>query len=311
MARKMSPKPNARALATGALLHELLVNDPRYRRTWLMRARRVRGGELSRAAVAEVIASHLWEVGERPDTNIDLPRELKDRVGRALDGVILTSETLRWILDAFGFTAEDARRVWMTYSGIQTGSSGVGHTLIRQRPMARPQWHRTVSLFERYRMAADGSLLDRRTWHTIVAREDGVSEYLFNHEPYAEKVRVVHGGIAGGRYLYGDGLVGQGIVLDRTLRKGETTSMEYVTEYPEGRVYVSEVRRPARSRSENIDIAIEFHPRRVPNAVFWCVWSDHLDGASVSEEPVELRDSVVRRFVPFIEQTVVGFRWLW
>jgi hypothetical protein len=301
----------ARVSETGNLLRELLVNDPHYRRRWQAKVKRMRVADLNQAAVAEVIADHLWDVGERADTETGLARDLKDRVRRALGGITLSGETLRWFIDAFSFTIEDSKRLWTAFTGTSYGLSGIGHTVVRQRGTVRKQWHRTLSLFERYRIGADGSLVERRTWQTIGAREDGVSAYLFNHEPFAKRVRVVHGGTLGSQYRYGDGLRSQDIVLDRPLRRGETTSLEYVTEYPTRGAQVCEVRRPAHRRSENVDIAVEFDVQRLPTAVFWCVWPDHLEGRPVVEEFVDLRDGVVRRFVPFIEETVVGFRWAW
>jgi hypothetical protein len=301
----------ARVVETGNVLRDLLANDARYCRLWQTKAKRMRQTDLSQAAVAEVVADYLWESGERADTEINLARDLKDRVRRALNGVTLTGETLRWFIDAFAFTNEDSKRLWATFTGNSYGVSGIGHTLVRPREMVRLQWHRTLSLFERYRVAIDGSLMDRRTMHTIGAREDGISAYLFVHEPFAKRVRVVHGGKLGRQYQYGDGLRGSDILLDRPLRRGETTSLEYVTEYSGGHARVTEVRRPARQRSENIDLAIEFHCGRLPKAVYWCVWPDHLEGSPVREEPAPVREGVARRFVPFIEQTAVGFRWTW
>jgi len=42
-----------------------------------------------------------------------------------------------------------------------------------------------------------------------------------------------------------------------------------------------------------------------------CVWSDHVDGNPLREAPEAVREASIRRYVPFIEQTVVGFRWEW
>ena len=76
-------------------------------------------------------------------------------------------------------------------------------TILQPRPMARPQGHWTLSLFERYRLASDGTLAERHTWHTIAAREAGMTSYFFNHEPSASGIEVVHGGRLGRHYEYG------------------------------------------------------------------------------------------------------------
>src|SRR5690349_20258332 len=79
------PRQAADAGAVAALLRELLVGDERYRRQWQECSRR-RSSSLNQAAVARVLALHLWDHGERSDTAVSLPRELKDRVSRALNG---------------------------------------------------------------------------------------------------------------------------------------------------------------------------------------------------------------------------------
>src|SRR5689334_21179259 len=78
-------KPLTRGAASGALLRELLVADPRYRRLWRRRVARDRT-ELSQAAVAKVIEEYLWDSGERSEDVTRLARQLKDRVSRAVNG---------------------------------------------------------------------------------------------------------------------------------------------------------------------------------------------------------------------------------
>ena len=49
------------------------------------------------------------------------------------------------------------------------------------------------------------------------------------------------------------------------------------------------------------------HPRHV----WWSRWAG-VDGGVLGEEPVELdTQSAAHRFMRFIEETVVGFRWQW
>ena len=117
-------------------------------------ASRVRSGEINLAAVARVVAEQLWDTGERSDQDVELPRGLKDRVARALEGTVLTIETLQWFIDAFHIRADHARRLHSTYVGDQMPL--VVGTLARPRPLVVDQRHRTVAVFEHHRLGANG-----------------------------------------------------------------------------------------------------------------------------------------------------------
>jgi hypothetical protein len=304
----LPPRQAADAGAVAALLRELLVGDERYRRQWQKYSRR-RSSSLHQAAVAQVLALHLWDRGERSDAAVSLPRELKDRVSRALNGKTISVETLTWVIAAFAIDQVDQARLWETFDGY-CDPRGVARTLRRQRQLARRQRHHTVSLFERYLVTGDRSLVMRSTAHTIQAAEEGVVAYIFNHEPAAEWIEVIYGGRLGERLQYGDGLQAVEIVLDHELRQWESTSLEYRTHFRAGTQFPTEVRRPAFARARNIDLAVQFDGAP-PRRAWWCVWSDHVDGNPLQEAPETILGASIRRYVPFIEQTVVGFRWEW
>jgi hypothetical protein len=301
-----------RATETSRLLRELLWSRLEYRRLWQGQAERRRSEAISKAGVARVLALHLWGSGERPDSDTSLPRDLKDRVRRALSGELITPQTLTWLIEAFGMDERDERSLWATFAGDRDRQAGISHTITTDRALAVRQQHRTIALFERYMVAEDRSVLARRTLHTIMALEDGVDAYPFTHESEVECIRVIYGGRLGESYMHGNGLHTDAIVLDRNLRQGETASLEYACDYPGGAFHPTEVRRPAHGRSENIDIAVQFHQASLPRAIFWAVWQDHREGGPVANENVALDGhGSARRFVRFIEHTVVGFRWQW
>jgi hypothetical protein len=294
------------------LLREFLLSRPGYRRRWQAQTERRRSDDVSQAGVARVIALHLWESGERPDSEFTLPRDLKDRVRRALAGESLTPETLTWFIEAFGMDRRDEHSLWAAYAGDRDQDTGISCTITSRRELALRQRHRTVALFERYAISAERKIAERRTMHTITALEDGIDAYPFNHEPVIMRIEVVHGGTLGQRYVHGDGLHTDAIMLDRKLRKGDTASLEYWSFYPRHGYDATEVRRPAHGRSDNIDVALYFHESAWPRRIFWVVWPDHHEGVPVNEEPVSLdSQGRVHRFVRFIEETVVGFRWEW
>lgn len=306
----MSTQGGRSITATGALLRDLLTADPRYRRLWRARVKRARS-ELSQAAIAEVVALYLWDSGERSDSTTSLARELKDRVSRALNGTALSHQTLSWLIAAFNMSEDDEGRLWATFSGRDNVQSGIAHTLRRRREMIKRQCHRTVSLVERYMVDRNGSLILRRTLHTIRAVEDGVDIYIFNHEPEASRIDILHGGEIGGRHEYGGGLACVEILLDTPLAKSECTALEYRTHFAPGLTYPTEVRRAAFARTENIDLAVEFDGGRRPDKAWWCVWDDHFGGMPIEENHASFKNDTIRQYVPFIEETVVGFRWEW
>jgi hypothetical protein len=309
----MSPgERQSRVSQTSLLLRELLLSRPGYRQLWQEQAERRRSAAISKAGVARVIALHQRGTAERASGNSPPHRDLKDRVRRALAGESLTPQTLTWFVAAFGMDERDERVLWASYAGDHERSTGISQTIITNRELALPQRHRTIALFERYAIAADRRVATRRTLQTIMAIDDGVDTYPCAHEPAVERVDVIYGGTLGRHYVHGDGLHTAAIVLERELLNGETASLEYRCHYPAGGYHAAEVRRPARGRSENVDIAVQFHESALPRQVSWAVWPDYLDGSPVAEEPVPLDvHGSAHRFVRFIEETVIGFRWEW
>jgi hypothetical protein len=300
---------------TSRLLRDLLMSQPEYRRQWQERAERRPAGDVSQAGVARVIALHLWGSGERPDSDTALARNLKDRVRRALTGRSITPQTLSWFVEAFHMDPRDERALWATFAGDRDTGAGISGL---PSPGSRPRpAYQTVALFERYLAGPDGALAGRSTLHTIMALEDGVDVFWFSPEPEADRVEVLHGGTAGP-----GGPRGRAIWLERTLEAGQTLALEYQCRYPPGGRPATEVRHPVRGRSENLDIAVTFHPARLPARVHWAVWHDQQDSSQqdssqhdpgpADAEPAPLdRRHRARRFVPFVEDAAVGFRWDW
>ncbi len=309
----MASTSRQRAISeTGQLLSRLLSNEGAYSRKWRVAGRRLRSEQVPQAAVSHVIAQYLWDVGEYPDTDTDLPRKIRDRIRRALLGENLSGETLNWFIGAFDMTDEDSQRLWASFSGDAVSrNEGITDTVPVERPHGKRQWHRTLTLFERYFFAADGTYKLRRTLQVIQAIEDGIDSYLFNHEPYAQRIHVLYGGHLGNHYEYGFGLVSDDIAFGRQLNTGQRTAFEYETHFEPGAHFVTEVRRPVRARVENLDFAIQFTPDRLPSAVYFCAWPDHYEGEPVLQEPLTLNDGAAHRFVPYAQQSVLGFRWTW
>ncbi|WP_432135193.1 hypothetical protein [Streptomyces sp. bgisy154] len=298
---------------TSALLAELLDTRPEYRSRWRARVQRDRSaGRVNIAAVAQVLAEHLWDSGEFPESEQSLARKQKDRVRRALDGTMITAETLTWLIDAFRMSERDAQSLRATHES-ESGSrpDGISDAVQEPRAMVRRQWHRTVTVFERYFLNPEGQLTERRTKHVIMALQDGVDSYLFNHESSVEAIEVMHGGTLGPEHHY-DGLISHEITFPRPLTQGQRTAFEYRTVYRPTAHPPQEVRRPARGRIENFDMAVHFEPRRLPSRLWWATWADHHLGDPVQLEPAQVCETGrAHRFVSYVERSVVGFRWTW
>jgi hypothetical protein len=304
----MTGRPQG-ALEASKLLRELLGSNADYRRIWQRHAKRSKGS-LNQAAIGQVIGNYLWDCGERSDQDTSVPRALKDRVSRALNGSTLSRETLTWFVAAFQMSASDEENLYASLFGYTKNDHGVAHTLRTKRKLALRQKHRTVSLVERYFIDTSGASMRRHTYQTIRAAEDGVDRYFFNHEAGASAIEVVQGGRLGRRHSYGDGLLGVEILLTEPLFKEDTTALEYSAHFPNVSSGPVEVRRPAYARAENIDFAVQFLTGSAPRAAWWCAWDDHF-GNRVWEESIEVRNGTIRQYIPYAEETVIGFRWEW
>ncbi|RIK15579.1 MAG: hypothetical protein DCC50_07665 [Acidobacteria bacterium] len=100
---------------TAALLREILLQDLRCRRRWLRHARRTGARQLNQAGVAWVLALELWDRGEMPESRRALPRSLKDRTSRALNGRLISASTLTLFVDAFELSDEQQQRLYAVW----------------------------------------------------------------------------------------------------------------------------------------------------------------------------------------------------
>lgn len=303
-----------RLRATGELLHALLLQRPVYASQLQRRQRRGLSRDvLSQSAVAQVIAQHLWDSGERSDAETGLPRGLKDRVHRALRGEALSGETLDWFIDAFHMSDQDAHQLRATLAaGPARLGAAIVDTLHSREPLPIPQRHRTISAFERHVIGLDQRAIAHWTTRAIMACEDGVDSYPYRFVPGAVDVVVLRGGHVTARHEP----VGSSPILEITLstrlRREQIASLDYQVEFRPDADIAREYRRVAHARADNLDIVVQFDQQQLPARAWWTIWDDYKDGNILGQEEVSPdSEGCIHRFIPHLENAAAGFRWNW
>ncbi len=175
-------------MAAARYLRELLLRPGRYRQLWESRAERTRPGAINHLAVAEVLAHHLWNSPRAAGSSDVLPHQLKDTVGRALSGRLLSRSTLALFVAAFGFTTQEEDRLWRLWRGAARITVLAGPRAMQSRTVAEvkgalgPRRHQTVSLHDHAYIGADRQLTRTRTMQVVEAIVDGLDSipYLYD-----------------------------------------------------------------------------------------------------------------------------------
>jgi hypothetical protein len=301
--------------AAAAYLRELLLRPGRYRPRWEQYAERSRSGQVNQLAIAEVLARHLRN---HPRTTADadaLPRQLKDTVFRAMSGKLLSRSTLSLFIEAFGFPEQEQERLWKLWEGSSRISVLSGPRAMRPEAAAKlgPAEHRTLSLHDHHYLGADGLPAQHRTIQVIEAVVDGLDRYPYRADTNVLTVEVGQGcsGIVEPFYEATKGIFAIDLLLVKPLKVGETATLEYWTSFHYHTPPRREFRRIVRSSIENVDIRVEFHPARLPRAIYWAVW-DGMEGDIVHRERVTMDSQyAVHRYMKLLENAVVGFCWDW
>jgi len=284
---------------------------------------RSRSGEVNQLAACEVLARHLWNCPRGPGDADVLPHQLKDTVSRALTGRLLSRAALSLFIDAFGFSDQEADRLWRLWAGsdrisVLSGPRAMAADAEREvSAVLGPRRHQTVSLHDHVHVGCDGRLTRGRTLQVIEAVADSLDRLPFLYDTNALTLEVGQGcqGVSGRPYEIRKDVFATDILLARVLARGETTTLEYWTTYrypgdpldPQEREY----RRAVMRRMENFDMRVEFHPQRLPAAVWWASW-DGVEGGTIEREQVSLDSQhSAHRYLRYIEKTVVGFYWSW
>ena len=116
------------------------------------------------------------------------PHQLKDTVGRALSGRLLSRSTLALFVAAFGFSTQEEDRLWRLWRGTGRITVLAGPRAMRSRTVAEvtgvlgPRRHQTVSLHDHVYVGADRKLARTRTMQVVEAIVDGLDSipYLYD-----------------------------------------------------------------------------------------------------------------------------------
>jgi hypothetical protein len=298
---------------------------------------RSRHGVINQLAVSEVLAQYLSArtlpagagpggpagSNAQPGPGAVQPHQIKDTVSRALSGRLLSKPALELFIGAFGFTQDEADRLRKLWNGtgairVLSGSHAVPQqSELTIQQVLGPRRHQTLTMHDHVHVDADGRIASVRTMQVIEATAAGTDRIPYLYDTSSLTVEVGEGcaGLSGELRQLGEDVFATHILLARPLALGETTTIEYTTTFrfpgnlsdPREREY----RRGVLGSMENYDLRIEFHPDKLPSALWWVTW-DGVDGPMLMQEPVTL-DSLhaAQRYLRSLQRTVVGFHWRW
>jgi hypothetical protein len=300
-----------RVRRASAYLGVLLTQPGPYRLKWTRRAESVRPDRINVDAVARVVADHLTTHGDNATTH----RAKNDTVKRALEGSTLTAKTLNAFIGAFSMSDLEAQRLLGLLDGTATNVI-IGELPPmaggQSRSPGAPTLYKTIQLHEFHYLRADGQPSHHRTVQEIRALVDNFTTHRYVFDTDEVDVEKVLGGTPGEPYLFSGSLWAVDLTLPRTLQAGDSTSLEYLTRFHYKEAVEPCFRRVAHQRVENLSMRVEFHPQKLPRAVWWAQWRDYRppDDVILWREQVELdTEHAVERRLDILERAVAGFVW--
>jgi hypothetical protein len=243
--------------------------------------------------VARVLADH--PVRADPAGEHGSPPQLRRAVATAISGQVLSPGLLRHFIQAFDMGEEDANRLWRLYSQDD------------DRP-----W-RTLALQEHHYLGADGIPVKHQTRHVLLAARDGVDRYPYRFDTDQLSVSMVRGGTVTEPYPTGDGLFAVDILFSPPLRRGEPIGFEYDVAFHYRTPPPAEFRRAVSGWLESLSVSVQFHPARLPRAIWWASWSGYQPGSQIVDRTrVQLDEEYcVFTQVKDIEGAIIGYYWEW
>lgn len=300
---------------TSELLCHLLTHEPAYRDRWLRHAERAGRSELNRAAVARVLAHHLWDTGERDDTEPESHRRMRDTVSRALSGGVISARTLQWLIEAFVIDDDHAGQLWSRYAADGPGPSPEAPEVdeVQRVPMLSTAY-RTISLDERHFVGHDRIPVKHETVQVIEALEP-LQRYTLVYDQAQTRLEVFRGGAPSTPYRPSvsapPGFYAVDIHLPAPIQQGETAVLGYRNVFLHTTVPTPEFRRLITRPVRSVVLQVHFDADQLPAQLWHARWSS-VEGEPDLREPVSVgRDYSVHRYLADVEPSMVGFCWSW
>jgi hypothetical protein len=290
-----------------------------YRRHWNRPEYVERGssGHVHYAAVAHVLAGYLHHHPRegRPQDREVLSGQLLPLVSRALRGERLSRQTLEIFIEAFGIRKEHADELrWQWEERIPARVVTGSLPPLEGTPSDRTSRYKTTSLHEFHYLGPDGQPTHHRTVRDIESMVDDLSVYRYRFDSAHVSVERIHGGTPGEPYIIGASQWAVDIRLPRTLKRGQSHTLEFVTRFRNPRFDEPCCRRVAHERFENVTMLVEFHQEKLPRSVWWAQWKDYREPniIVIGKERAELdSDNTVSHQLAVLDHAVVGFMWEW
>ncbi len=309
--------------AAADYLRGLLLKPGRYRQEWEQHAVRSREGVVNQLAVAEVLAGHQREAGPHSPDVDEVPYQLRQTVADVLSGRFVSRSALARFIGAFGFSEEEAQRLWRLWNGsasisVLSGSHAVPtQAELEVLDVVGPKRHQSLSLHYHVWVGRDGRIDRVRMLQVIEATAQGIDRIPFLCDTNVLTVEVGQGckELASPLRRIRPDMFTTEILLTRTLDLGETLTLEYWVTYR----YPGDMADPSEREQrhgvvrhlENFDMRVQFEPHRLPTRVWWARW-DGIEGDVVEEHEVPLdSQNAAHRYLRSVSKTVVGFRWEW
>jgi hypothetical protein len=252
-----------------------------------------------------------------------MPYQLRDIVAEVLADRMPSWSSIEMFNAAFGFTEDEVgrlSRLWNGASNIRIVAGNRAMPAQTEHELVQalgPRRHQTLSLHDHVYVGSDGRIERSHIMQVIEAIVEDVDRIPFLADTNVLTIEAGQGckELAEDVSHLGNGVFATDILLARTLRLGETITLEYWCTYRHmgnfDDEHELEWRRGVLRQITSYDIRIQFDASRLPSGLWWATWDD-LSGEAIDEQEVTLdSQNSVHRYLQWLEKTVVGFRWVW
>jgi hypothetical protein len=282
-----------------------------YREMWERRGAAYRGRDLNQTAVAKVVAAYLVDRGLLSEFEEgDWPRARRDWVRSRLSGAVLTHLELELFMDAFGLEEGERDRLRQLLESDVPPMFVPGE--LRLDGLPDRSTYAVDRTIDEHVVGADGFPAYHRTTQTVRALADDVTACLYLFDADQVSVDVLTGGTGDSPRQVADNVWAVVITLDEPLAVGESRDLTYETTfaYPEPPPPV--LRRAAPPHQAEIEMAVSFHPSRLPAAVHLSTWATVSDAEPMASALVDLDDGHSASATWTVARAgLVGFSWDW